>query len=315
MKNKLSFLKKYFINFINSKKTQNFKKTSRILIPVMFNAFKYYKFTNKYLELLCKHYNITKSGTKQTKLTNLYNFLRLKNAIKKIESCVYNHIYSLNNNIKPVNDIDFSTFDKLSDIPKNRLFIYKDKDGFSYGFDIESLVDLFKKTDPPYINPFTNNKFSDKVIYSITNHKIYKQYIDNDDMDIEHKTIEIFHKIRLLGNYPDYLWFWHLNSTKIRKFLFELKDIWDYRANLAFYKKIAICPPDGAPFKYLAKLNDTSTLDKLRSVTLDIIDKFISTGVDNGEKYLGSQYVLSALTLVSDEAAFAMPILYQNILY
>ena len=44
-----------------------------------------------------------------------------------------------------------------------------------------------------------------------------------------------------------------------------------------------------------------------------ILTELVTTGADDGSKWLGASYVLSALTLVSSEAADALPWLYQSV--
>jgi hypothetical protein len=54
-------------------------------------------------------------------------------------------------------------------------------------------------------------------------------------------------------------------------------------------------------------------IDSLRTISLTIIDNMISTGLDDTNKSLGSNYVLCALTLVSSIAAEQFPWLYQSV--
>ena len=56
-------------------------------------------------------------------------------------------------------------------------------------------------------------------------------------------------------------------------------------------------------------------IDELRKHVLDIMENFINVGVDKDSKHLGASYVLSALTLVNNDAATALPWLYQAVCY
>jgi hypothetical protein len=51
----------------------------------------------------------------------------------------------------------------------------------------------------------------------------------------------------------------------------------------------------------------------LKSTILNIIDKLINYGINRDYKYLGSSYVLAALTLVNSNAANSIPWLYQSV--
>jgi len=46
---------------------------------------------------------------------------------------------------------------------------------------------------------------------------------------------------------------------------------------------------------------------------LNIIDKLITLGISESDRILGANYVLCALTLVSEEAANTMPWLYHSV--
>jgi hypothetical protein len=53
------------------------------------------------------------------------------------------------------------------------------------------------------------------------------------------------------------------------------------------------------------------TNDTVMRFNVQIIENFIRTSIDADNKALGALYVLSALTLVSNEARNAMPWLYE----
>mgnify|MGYP001215003886 CR=1 FL=1 len=57
------------------------------------------------------------------------------------------------------------------------------------------------------------------------------------------------------------------------------------------------------------------TLNELKTTSMSIIERFIKSGVSEQFKSLGAQYVLTALTIVSNNAAIALPWLYQSVVY
>ena len=68
--------------------------------------------------------------------------------------------------------------------------------------------------------------------------------------------------------------------------------------------------------KNLNNLNNlivTFNIDKKN--VLDVLEKFINSGIDRDSKALGAFYVLGALTLVNSNAAIALPWLYQAVCY
>jgi hypothetical protein len=82
--------------------------------------------------------------------------------------------------------------------------------------------------------------------------------------------------------------------------------------------KRAICPPLGNPFTRMPTyqiLQTMENLDDVRKHILDVIDKFVNSGIDKDNKCLGAYYVLGALTLVNNDAATALPWLFQALCY
>ena len=107
-----------------------------------------------------------------------------------------------------------------------------------------------------------------------------------------------------------------LNRIQLTKMFREIIDIWSYRAHLSNEIKRNICPPVGYPFPRIINFNylqTTDDLDDVRRYILDILEKLVLSGIDKDSKCLGAYYVLGALTLVSKEAASALPWLYQAI--
>ena len=77
---------------------------------------------------------------------------------------------------------------------------------------------------------------------------------------------------------------------------------------------IEICPPHGNPFE-VVDMNILINIPLYNIKTLDllIIDQFVKNGVDRESRILGTNFVLCALTLVSEAAADALPWLYQSV--
>jgi len=130
----------------------------------------------------------------------------------------------------------------------------------------------------------------------------------------EIKCLELFQYINELGNYSDHMWFMSLSRVELCRFMRELADIWEYRAQLSPEVKREICSPYGNPFRY-ANFNQTSSLGYifLQKSCLQIIEQFIKRGSTHDYRVLGASYVLCGLTLVSHDAAVALPWLYQSV--
>ena len=98
------------------------------------------------------------------------------------------------------------------------------------------------------------------------------------------------------------------------KFIRELVDIWVYRANLTNELRRNICPLNGNPFSNINIVNLTLfNQNELREQCYIIINRLISAN-DSGNKSLGANYVLCALTLVNSDAATNLPWLYESVM-
>ena len=119
-----------------------------------------------------------------------------------------------------------------------------------------------------------------------------------------------------LGNYSNANWFLSLNRFQMIKFIRELIDIWNYRAQIPTETKRNVCPL-GDPFRHLSiqYIHTEQNLWNVKKVLLDIIEKFVNSGRDRDSKALGAYYVLGALTLVNTEAATSLPWLFQSVNY
>lgn len=61
--------------------------------------------------------------------------------------------------------------------------------------------------------------------------------------------------------------------------------------------------------------NTNAALNQIRLSIVHLIDRFVSAGINHDSRVLGTYYVLGALTLVSEDAATAIPWLYQSFVF
>jgi hypothetical protein len=172
-------------------------------------------------------------------------------------------------------------------------------------------------------NPYTRNLLHYKnVVYKLNTSiflakKILKRDIKykfvrdttilSSEKRLEMKTISTFQKIDELGYITDTKWFLNLSKIRLIRFIRELQDVWDYRAQISDDVKINICPPTGNPFStvYIGTLLHKSELT-LKTYGLDIMEKLLLSN-DKDYKTLGANYILGVLTIVSQHAANALP--------
>lgn len=299
------------------------------------------------LKTIAKFYKLKISGNKKELVSRLYMFLFLSFYIIKIQKIFRGRLQrkfnayfgpALNKRDICTNDTDFVTMDDLKDLHYGQFYSFKDNDGRIYGFDMASIYNLiYKNTDTINIskiggiNPYNRNKIPTFVMIDlkmiIRTSKILKINISLDfDTDIGNvsnaKTVEmraltLFQNIDALGNYSSPEWFLTLNRNQLIKFLRELSDIWNYRAQLSNEIKQNICPPNGDPFRNINVshiINENDVLN-IKKIILDVLEKFVNNGVDRDSKTLGAYYVLGALTLVNESAASSLPWLFQSVSY
>jgi len=308
------------------------------------------------LKLIAKHHKLKTTGNKEYLKKRLYNYLYFSYNIINIQKVVrYNltkkyiklHGPGFYNKTLCSNDVDFCTLDNLTNIPYNQFISFKDDNDHIYGFDVLSLYNLFMKvtknnktripndltsTNDGLLNvqnPFTNICFSYKVLKQLLEYiklsSLLKIHIDLNYDDLVHlsinkqaemKILTLFQRIDSLGNYTNIKWFLELDKYGLIRFIRELVDIWNYRANLSQETKREIVPPRGNPF-YDEHLNINNlpqyNFTQIRKYSITIIDLMINKGINENSCLLGSYYVLCALTMVSSEAAITLPWLYEAV--
>jgi hypothetical protein len=113
--------------------------------------------------------------------------------------------------------------------------------------------------------------------------------------------------------------FLELNNRKLLKFIRELYDIWNYRAQLSFETKFNICPYRD-PFIEMPRIDGffqtqhiLEPLHILQNNILDILFFLVNSGINDSYKSLGAFYVLASLTLVNTDAAESLPWLFESV--
>jgi hypothetical protein len=323
-------------------KKQTKVSDDKISIPTIktYNDLVYNNYNVTQLKHFAKHYKLKVTGNKPQLLSRLYSFLYFSSYIIKIQKIFrsmlvrkYKQLHgpaSLNRKLCTNSD-DFVSMEPVDEINFHQFISYKDSDGFIYGFDINSLHNLFIKSSGDIKNPYNRNLIPDSLfkniralirfgrILKININLNFEDSIKNisNEKAIELRALSLFQNIDALGNYSNLVWFISLNRNQLIKFIRELMDIWNYRAQLSNETKRNICPPIGDPFRNLSipYINTEQNLWNVRKVLLDIMEKLVNSGIDRDSKSLGAYYVLGALTLVNTEAATSLPWLFQSVNY
>jgi len=304
-----------------------------------YNELSKYNYNISQLKIIAKKYKLKLNGNKKTMITRIYSFLYLSSYIIKIQKKFRGNLakkYKLLHGPASLkrklctNADDFVTMEPVEEINYHQFISYKDTDGFIYGFDIISLHNLFLKSQDieSIKNPYNRNLIPEPVIKTIKSiiriAKILKFHINlhyEDDVPvvssakmIELRALTLFQTIDELGNYSNSSWFLSLNRNQLIRFLRELTDIWNYRAQITLETKRNICPPTGDPFRSLNMIyihNEPNMLNVKKAV-LEVLEKMVNSGVDRDSKALAACYVLGSLTIVNQEAATALPWLFES---
>ena len=296
------------------------------------------KYTIHDLVSICDFFNYSiKRKIKSVMLDECYAFLRNGHFASKIQRLWKQRILQeLKRSQGPAifkrslcnNTEDFLTTETMQEIDYDFFISVKDQD-FIYGFNIISLYNLLKKTkaNTSPLNPYTRNPFSKEFLDIIYRRMKINYLLKKTDHPIYHeiqlpsydnKITGLFQKIDSLGNYTQVEWFVNLDAAKLKRFMTELQDIWDYRAQLTNTMKITICPPLGKPFihvpLHIMITNSPVDIQLLRNYCYLVMDELINKAVSVEHQSLGAYYILCALTLVNSEAAEALPWLYQSVL-
>lgn len=340
MKLDIKNIKKFYINIENKKRKKMKDQDFKIINYSEWGLLMEYNFKVVQLKLIAKKYNIKRSGNKKELMYQIINYLRLSFFIIKIQKKWKLHLRKKYNflkgpallNRKCVNENDFYSLHSLKDVDYSQFFSYKDEDGFVYGFNLKSILNLVKKQRNNLKNPYNRYKIKSEIINNLKNiikigkflnDKIiinidFNHGIVNDKKKVELRTINLFSKIDTFGNITNSNWFLELNNYKIIKFLKELFDVWNYRLQIPNDLKREIVPPHGNPFLHIniPHINNSNNNNlTLKSLALNVIDNLINKSNDSNKQSLGAFYVLGSLTLVSKNAADSLPWLYESFSY
>ena len=306
----------------------------------------YMLLTNNYtvqqLKQMCKYYKQKVSGNKSQLNFLLYNFLKHSHFCIKIQKSFRGKLIRDYFRIKGpaffnrklcINETDFLSLDNVTSIPNNQFFSFKDSDSTVYGFDICSIYNLILQNGNRTQNPYNRKEIPREIIENARNtirlSKLLKIRLivdvedETDKMSEkkkqEMKILSIFSKIDELGNYSDAKWFTSLDKNRIVRFLHELYEIWNYRAQLSNSTKCEICPPHGRPFRQniFVNINNIHTLsfESLKKTAISVMENILFNGINKDSKSLGAYYILGALTIVNNQAAESLPWLFQSVAY
>lgn len=321
------------------KKSRKKVKQEDFVIPMIneYEKLVTINFNLSQLKSISRKYKQKVSGNKSQLIFNLYNFLKFSYHAISIQKMIRGYIMRKFIKLhgpaiidrKCVNDTDFLTFQNIKDIPFQQFYSYKDKDNFVYGFDICSLFNMIK--DEEYKkNPYNRNNLPetimDDLIKIIKMGKKINYNIDitltsdieelSEKKQVELRAVSVFQKFDSLGFITNSHWLMGLPRLYCKRYLRELYDVWNYRAQLSNEVKREIYPPNGKIFGNinLSHVLANNTELQLKTLILDICERLITKGITHNAKSLGCFYALGTFTMVSSNCANSLPWLYESFL-
>jgi len=303
------------------------------------------------LKAMCKHHKLKVTGNKNQLQTRLYDYLiesnkcyQLQAAFRRllVSTWLQSHGPALFDRNKAVNTTDFATMDDVSDIPADQVFSFVEKKSETvYVFDVGSFATLVKGNILAYRhkvkNPYTMEDLDRSVFQQfdrfIRLSRILKRNVeyeikDEDEtsqglgsqptLSLSQRLNRVFQEIDTYGHYSNGEWLEGMSNLDLRHFIYEVIQIFDYRAHLSSGQRARIIPPSGIIHRgnirtWLA--HNMGDRGQLLEKAVSVIELLVFSGLERDHRQLGCYYVLMALTLCSEDARSAMPWLYEAASY
>jgi len=291
--------------------------------------------------LSTKAYRIPMHGAKIDLIYRLEHFFHQQKCAIRIQRrfrCfLFQQAYRISGrmNSQCVNDTDFYTLDPLREIPYPRHFSYRDENGFLYGFDVFSLMNLFQR-ERHIRNPYTREILSASETHKILTlyhiiHLIFPEVCEEElhvfptrremvekklrelsTRPVARRIDEVFMHIDYLGNYTQSIWFSRLTKLQYAFFYESYYSWWTNRSGLSSSLKRDICYVEN-PFSDIRQRPvEEVSREEYQFACLELMEYMVYTGKDEECQRLGAMHVLTQLTGVSHWARASFPWLYES---
>jgi hypothetical protein len=226
------------------------------------------------------------------------------------------------------NTSDLVSCEEIAALKGSSLFSYRDPtDSYIYAFDIRSIHSLVHHARLEAVaplNPYTRAELPtsvvdqcDRLVTWCRRRGITIEWAPltppTPEQQWNMKIVELFHQINELHYYSSPEWFLSMDESDHRAFYRELYEIWTYRAFLTTVQKNTIVPDYQRRLFQRTPLHIPDMLEGLQRLNRSIIKQLISSAEDIQDRVLGAMYVISAFTIVNEEARAAYPWLYESL--
>tara|TARA_Y200000002_G_scaffold299412_2_gene254303 strand:- start:19258 stop:20397 length:1140 start_codon:yes stop_codon:yes gene_type:complete len=268
------------------------------LTDISFNYFFSYKDKNDFIygfnisSLIC-HLRTNK------KFYNPYNRIPIHDNVKKLILKVYNNNFFIDPEFKQHNK--FFYFKKNSIINLQRF---------------HHILQSIQTSNVENYNPSLNIR----RLHTVTqmNAEMHERYYNiihiRNTLSLDQRIEKIFIEIDNLGNYTNSVWF-NLTHMQYVRLYRALWDIWTFRGHISPQFKIFISPfydPFEGIFPNYRYAQNISNIN-IKTACLIVFENLIYPGIDIEHRKIGALHALSALTLASQNARFALPWLYESL--
>jgi len=143
------------------------------------------------LKVIARDFKLHVTGTKPVLINRIEEYFKRTANTIKIQKCIRGFFVrksfkirgdALKNRSLCVNDTDFYTMDPLVEIPHDQFYSYTDAKNFVYGFNLNSLIMLYKKKGS-ISNPYNREKMD--LVNILRLHSlvsiIYKDYVHDNE--------------------------------------------------------------------------------------------------------------------------------------
>lgn len=300
------------------------------------------------LKMMCKHYKLKVTGNKNQLQVRLYEFLyesskcfMLQAVVRRTlaQTWIKSHGPALLDRTRAVNATDFATMDDVTDIPIDQVFSFCEGET-CYVFDVGSFGTLIRdntKRCSRARNPYTMKDFDRSVLEQFKRlvklscalrrkvvYEVKDDDVDGDSgvtssgMTISQRITRLFQEIDSHGHYSSGEWLESMSGLDLRHYIYEVIQIFEYRAHLSSVQRSQIIPPSGVIHRGNVRIwlsHHLGDMEQLLEKAVEVSELLVFSGVEREHRQLGCYYVLMALTLCSQGAREAMPWLYEAAAY
>jgi len=215
------------------------------------------------------------------------------------------------------NDTELASFEPLETIPNAYFFVMKEPKRL-WGFDIRTLVVQYEE-EGKLENPYTKELCRIDVIETFKRHvdklKKYKMPLHYERItDLTPKqswnlrVLDMCLRLDMLGYRIATHWFTDLSIDHQKRLYFLLHALWN---ELPVESRNTIVPFNaelGELFKWTPQRIQLKTeMDSVRRTNLNVIERMISSALEQSDRTLGAMYSVIALTQVSYRCRNAYP--------